>query len=411
MPAMCPMRPIPPVFPMLFDLAEVVEHLVEDDMIEDSDAETVPWLFNADAAEFVPQHNGDTAPQTPRGNLLAPPRGNTRVWADMTDSDGEDVPQQETPAQRNARRLEELRIMSLQDIVVLDCFTYQAMNMETDGNTLVAEVHRFSAAHFGLDPATFILAYKGQPLANSMDVTSITEHDLTIDAVQAFHLIRRPVAINIEFRTVEHGSISLSVHLTDSVASLYTRIGFLTGWPLTAFTLRHENHTLDNWVLDVAGVGVSGDTFMVMVGALAGGTQRFNIGSPCAAAASRLDESDISDMDAETESSTSMPDMARLAVAIPMTSSKQVSSSPPPLPVLAGHCPLHLPSSSAAASGSAGRGSSAAAPPWCPSSPPMAGVSTLSVQGLKRTYAGAVDAAPGWTWQKSAARTHLEFPP
>jgi hypothetical protein len=346
----------------------------------------------------------------------------------MTDSDDEPEPAQETAAQRNTRRLEQLRHSSLQDIVVLDGFTYQAMTMQTDGNTLVEEVHRFASAHFGLNPNSFIIAYKGRPLTNSMDITSITEHDLEVDNVQAFHLIRRPIAINIEFRTVEHGTIRLSVHLTDSVESVYRRVSFLTGWPVINFTLRHENHTLDDPVVDMMALGISGDTFMVMVGSLVGGTQRFNIGSPCAAAASRMDESDISDMELESVSSTSMPDMARLAVAIPMSSSKQVSSSPPsvrvgscsphalsssPPLVLAGTCPLH-PASSAAASGSAGLGSSAAAPPWCPSSPPMAGVSTLAVQGLKRTYAGAVDAAPGRAYQRqppgSTLNFHTEFP-
>ncbi len=104
---------------MLYDLDAVIQHLVDD-----SDAETVPWTFNADAAEF-------------EGNIFGPNRGTTRVWADMTDSDGEPEPMQETAAQRNTRRLEELRQMSLQDIVVLDGYTYQAMTMETDGNTLV----------------------------------------------------------------------------------------------------------------------------------------------------------------------------------------------------------------------------------------------------------------------------------
>jgi hypothetical protein len=265
-----------------------------------------------------------------------------------------------------------------------------------------------------------------------MDITTITEHDLAVDSVEAFHVIRRPLFIHIEFRTVEHGVIRLSAHLTDSVASLYARIGFLTGWPLTAFTLRHDNRTLDDWAVDVAGLGISSDTFMVMVGSLAGGTVRFNIGtpggSPCAAAASRLDESDISDMELETESSTSMPDMSRLAVVesaammLPMTSSTKhlPSSSPPPsvrvgpcpphapssLQVLAGHCPLHQ-ASSAAASGSAGLGSSAAAPPWIPSSPPAVGVSTLAVQGMKRTYADAREAAPGWASKGQPP----EFPP
>ena len=181
---MCPFRPIQPIFPMLYDLDQVVQHLAED-----SEAETIPWSFNADAAEFVPQ-----------GSIFGQPRGTTRVWADMTDSDGEDVPEQETAAQRNARQLEQLRHSSLQDIVVLDGFTYQTMTMETDWNTLVCEVHRFAAAHFGLNANSFVLAYKGQPLNNSMDITNITQDDLAIDAVQAFHLIRRPLAINIEFR-------------------------------------------------------------------------------------------------------------------------------------------------------------------------------------------------------------------
>jgi hypothetical protein len=272
-------------------------------------------------------------------------------------------------------------------------------------------VHRFAAAHFGLNSNSFVLAYKGQPLTNSMDITTITEHDLAVDAVQAFHLIRRPIAVNIEFRTVESGNISLSVHLTDSVESVYRRVSFLTGWPMGNFTLRYENHTLNDPGVDMMFLGVSGDTFMVMVGSLAGGTQRFNIGSPCAAAASRLDESDISDMDLETESSTSMPDLSRLVVAVPMTSSKNPppsSSSCPPVRV--GPCPPHQLSSSAAASGSAGPGSSAAAPPWVPSSEPSA-VSTLSVQGLKRTYADAREAAPGWANQRSTSRvSSLKFP-
>ena len=46
---MCFFRPIPPIFPMLFDLDAVVQHLTDD-----SEAETIPWSFNADAAEFVP---------------------------------------------------------------------------------------------------------------------------------------------------------------------------------------------------------------------------------------------------------------------------------------------------------------------------------------------------------------------
>ena len=55
---------------MLFDLDAVVQHLTDD-----SDPETVPWTFNADAAGLVPQTN-----------IFGPPRGTTRVWADMTDS-------------------------------------------------------------------------------------------------------------------------------------------------------------------------------------------------------------------------------------------------------------------------------------------------------------------------------------
>ena len=434
--AMCPMRPIPNLFPVLHELMEVIEHLVEDNMIEDSDAETIPWTFNADAAEFVPQRTGDTAPQTPRGifgsgsNLVEAPsgvhsaepaRGATRVWADMTDSDCESAPAQETAAERSARRLEELHQSSLQDIVILDGMTYQTLAMQTDGNTEVGEVHTRAAAHFGIAPSSFILSYNGQPLLNSMDITTITEHDLDLGTVQAFHVVRRPLFVNIEFRTVQHGDIRLHVHLTDSVESLYTRISFLTGWPVGNFTLRYHNHQLDNMQMDMTTLGVYCDTFMVMIGALAGGTQRFHIGtpggSPCAAAASRLDESDISDMELETESSTSMPDMARLAV---VESSALVlpSSSPPPsvrvglclphalpsLPVLAGHCPLHQ-ASSAAASGSAGVGSSAAAPPWVPSD----SVLTLSVQGLKRTYADAREAAPGRAYQRSVPESETEF--
>ena len=384
------MRPIPPVFPMLFDLAEVVEHLVEDATVADSDAETIPWTFNPDAAEFVPQ-----------GNIFGQPRGTTRVWADMFDSDGEQEAEQETAAQRNARyaaaaSLENLRHSSLQVIYVLDPEAMDDMPMLTDGNTLVGEVHARTAQHFGLNPDSFVLAYAGDFLVNSMDITNITQEETAIGVSISFNIVRRPKFVHIEFRTVEHGNIRLSVQLTDIVDTLYTRISFLTGWGRGFFTIRHENHVLDNMMSDMRELGITADTHMVMVGSLAGGTQRFHIGSPCAAAASRLDESDISDMDAETESSTSMPDMARLAVAIPMTSSMQCHSSPPPLAVLAGHCPLHLPSSSTAASGSAGRGSSAAAPPCVPSD----SVSTLSVQGVKRTYAGAAEAAPGRVCQR-----------
>jgi hypothetical protein len=398
--AMCPMRPIPPVFPMLFDLAEVVEHLVEDATVADSDAETIPWTFNPDAAEFVPQ-----------GNIFGQPRGTTRVWADMTDSDGEQEAEQETAAQRNARyaaaaSLENLRHSSLQVIYVLDPEAMDDMPMLTDGNTLVGEVHARTAQHFGLNPDSFVLAYAGDFLVNSMDITNITQEETAVGVSISFNIVRRPKFVHIEFRTVEHGNIRLSVQLTDIVDTLYTRISFLTGWGRGFFTIRHENHVLDNMMSDMRELGITADTHMVMVGSLVGGTQRFHIGSPCAAAASRLDESDISDMDLESTSSTSMPDMTRLVVAIPMTSSK---NQPPPSfytcpPVRVGPCPPHLPSSSAAASGSAGLGSSAAAPPWCPSSPPMAGVSTLSVQGLKRTYAGAVDAAPGRAYQRSTAR-------
>jgi hypothetical protein len=187
-----------------------------------------------------------------------------------------------------------------------------------------------------LDIGSFIISYNGQPLTNSMDITTITEDEAGVGAIHAFHIIRRPVAVNIEFRTVEHGTLRLSVHLFETVESLYKRVSFLTGWSIGNFTLRHENRTLDDPVVNMTALGISGDAFMVMVGSLAGGTQRFNIGSPCAAAASRLDESDISDMDLETESSTSMPDMGRLAVAassallLPMPSSmKQLSSSSP----------------------------------------------------------------------------------
>ena len=102
--------------------------------------------------------------------------------------------------------------------------------------------------------------------------------------------------------------------------------------------------------------------------------QRFNIGSPssspCAAAATGFDDSDISSIekDAETESNTSMPDVARLIIA------------------------------GAVASGSAGLGSSAAAPPWVgSSSAPSAAAAegVLQVQGLKRTYADVAVEAPG----------------
>jgi hypothetical protein len=404
------------MFPTLYELTQALADATA--AMAESDVETEPWDFNNGdpipwvdtLAEYEENLAMDARIVANGGSLFGnifgepAPRGTTRVWADMADSASGSEPEQETAAQRNARRLEELRTMSLQDIVVLDTFTFQAMNMETDGNTEVGEVHRYAAAHFGLDARSFILAYRGQFLTNSMDITTITQDDLAAGAMEAFHVIRRPLFIHIEFRTVEHGTIRLSAHLTDSVASLYARIGFLTGWPLTAFTLRHENHTLDDWVVDVAGLGISGDTFMVMVGSLAGGTQRFHIGSPCAAAASRLDESDISDMDLETESSTSMPDMARLAVAIPMTSSMQLPLTPPPS-VRVGICPPHALSSSSAASGSAGVGSSAAAPPWVPSD----SVSTLSVQGLKRTYTDVQDVAPGWAVQRPATASSLNL--
>ena len=69
--------------------------------------------------------------------------------------------------------------------------------METDGNTLVGEVHARAAAHFGLDIGSFIISYNGQPLTNSMDITTITEDEAGIGAIHAFHIIRRPVAVKI----------------------------------------------------------------------------------------------------------------------------------------------------------------------------------------------------------------------
>jgi hypothetical protein len=381
---MCVRTPIPPTITVLFDPDAVQQHPF--DMDYESDAETIPWTFNANAAEF-----------TPNGNIFEPTRGTTRVWADMVDSDAEDEPMQETAAQRHARRLEEARLDSLQDIAVIDALTFRVFGMETDGNTLVGEVHRFSAAHFGLNTNSFILSYAGQPLTNGMDITSITEDDVAIGAIHTFNIIRRPLAFNIEFRTVEHGTIRLSVQLTDSVDSLYTRISFLTGWGIQYFTLRYENHPLDNWDLDMSSLGIYGDTFMVMVGSLAGGTQRFNIGSPCAAAATRLDESDISDMEIGSESSTSMPDLARLVVAgsaasgaalvdapagvhsAAAASSSSSSSSSSSPSVLVGFCPLHpLPSSPSAA----------------------AAVNILQVQGLKRNYVN--EGAQGRTYQRFA---------
>ncbi len=355
--AMCPVRPIPPIFPMLYDLAQVVEHLTEDE------------------------------------------------------------PMQETAAQRNARyaaaaRLENLMHSSLQVIYVLDPDTLTDMPMLTDGNTLVGDVRARAAAHFGWDPNSFTLVYGCDPLTDDMDITSITEEETAIGCSLSFGIYRPNMAfINIEIRTVEHGTKHLRVKLTDSVCSLYRRLSLLTDWGVHNFTLRHENHTLDNMDLDLWTLGITIDTHMVMVGSLAGGTQRFHIGSPssspCAAAATGFDDSDISSIerDMETESSTSMPDMGRLAVAgssalvLPMSSSmKQLSSSSPPS-VRVGRCPPHQ-SSSPAASGSAGPGSSAAAPPWIPSSPPAGGILTLATQGMKRTYADAREAAPGWARTK-----------
>ena len=109
--------------------------------------------------------------------------------------------------------------------------------------------------------------------------------------------------------------------------------------------------------------------------------QRFKIGtpssSPGAAAATGFDDSDISSIerDEETESTTSMPDITCLVIV------------------------------GAVASGSAGLGSSAAAPPWVgSSSAPSAAAAegVLQVQGLKRTYADVRDVAPGWACQRSA---------
>jgi hypothetical protein len=115
---------------MLFDLDAVVQHLTDD-----SEAETIPWSFNADAAEFVmydPRNSifgqpitREAAEAPAAGIPFEPPRGTTRMWADMTDSDDEPEPAQETAAQRNTRRLEELRHSSVQDIVVLDGYTYR----------------------------------------------------------------------------------------------------------------------------------------------------------------------------------------------------------------------------------------------------------------------------------------------
>ena len=379
---MCIRKPIPPTITVLFDPDAVQQHPF--DMDYESDAETIPWTLN-----------GDATPHTPRDNFFGPTRGTTRVWADMADSDGESEPQQETAAQRSARRLEASRLASLQDIIIIDPFTYSTIMMETDGNTLVGEVLRFTAAGLGLNPNSFVIAYNEQPLTNSMDITSITETDVSMGRAVVFTVVRRPVSFNIEFRTVEHGTIRLSVQQTDSVASLYSRISFLTGWGVHYFTLRYDNHVLDNLHLDMFSLGIYGDAFMVMVGVLSGGTQRFNIGSPCAAAAiAGFDDSDISpiEMDVETESATSMPDMSRLSIS---DSIAVASSSPPSVRV--GRCPPHQ-SSSPAASGSAGVGSSAAAPPWVPAD----SVSTLSVQGLKRTYADAREAAQGQAYQRSA---------
>ena len=455
---MCVPSRIPPALTVVFD-----PDAFDEQMDTDTDAETIPWSFNPDAAEFVPDLT-----------YFGLRRGTTRVWADMTD-DNEDVPEQETVAQRNARRLEEARLASLLNIVVLDSYGNTAMSVETDGTTLVADVHRLASVNFNMDHNGFVLAYGGSPLTNGMAIATIVNHDRATDTVQSFHLVRRPRAVRVEFRTVEHGTIRLSVQLCDTIASLYGRISFLTGWGVQYFTLRHNNRVLDDWELQVVDLNINTDTHMVMVGALTGGTQRIGINSPpsspCAAAAHRMDDSEISDTEFGSQSSTSMPKLGGLVLdtsaPLPAENDRmvvpQVSSSAP-LPaandhmvdpqalssapsVLVGMCPLHALVSSTpsarvgscppcalvsltpsarvgscppcalvsytpsarvgscppcalssslglpAASGSAGPGLMAAAPPWVPSSPPVVAVSTLSVQGLKRTYVGAVDAA------------------
>ena len=424
---MCPMRPIPQLFPTLYDLAQVVEHLTED-----MEAETVPWTFNGDVdVPWVPtaaEHAMNTSVVEWAAEQTAT-RGTTRVWVGLLDGDEDQEAEQETAAQRNARhataarmrdvirtsaaRMGNLMHSSLQVIYVLDSDTLADMPMMTDGNTLVGEVHARTSSHFGLNSDSFIITYGGDFLTDSMDITTITQEETAIGASLSFVIIHRPKFVHIEFRTVEHGNIRLSVQFTDIVDTLYTRISFLTGWVRGSFTLRHENHVLSNRCSDLRELGITGDTHMVMVGSLAGGVQRFNIGSPssspstshCAAAAARMDESDISDL--ETSSSVSMPDMTRLVIG---------SSSPPPL-VRVGSCPPHQLSSSPAASGSAGPGSSAAAPPWVgASSAPSAAAAegVLQVQGLKRTYMDMGDVAPGRTYQRSTARNsslnfHTEF--
>ena len=444
---MCVPSRIPPALTVVFD-----PDAFDEQMDTDTDAETIPWSFNPDAAEFVPDLT-----------YFGLRRGTTRVWADMTD-DNEDVPEQETVAQRNARRVEEARLASLLNIVVLDSYGNTAMSVETDGTTLVADVHRLASVNFNMDHNGFVLAYGGSPLTNGMAISTIVNHDRATDTVQAFHLVRRPRAVRVEFRTVEHGTIRLSVQLCDTIASLYGRISFLTGWGVQYFTLRHNNRVLDDWELQVVDLNINTDTHMVMVGALTGGTQRIGINSPpsspCAAAAHRMDDSEISDTEFGSQSSTSMPKLGGLVLdtsaPLPAENDRmvvpQVSSSAP-LPaandhmvdpqalssapsVLVGMCPLHALVSSTpsarvgscppcapsshralpAASGSAGPGLMAAAAPWIPSLPPMVGVSTLSVQGLKRTYADVQEVAPGWAYQRSTAQLsilkfHPQIPP
>ena len=106
---MCIRTPIPPTITVLFDPDAVQQHPF--DMDYESDAETIPWTLN-----------GNAAPHTPRDDIFGPSRGTTRVWADMVDSDGEQEPAQETAGQRYTRlaaiRLEEARLDSLQDIAI-----------------------------------------------------------------------------------------------------------------------------------------------------------------------------------------------------------------------------------------------------------------------------------------------------
>ncbi len=285
----------------------------------DSDAETIPYYIDevpvqqndSDTDESPSMasslHEGDSDIDETIQNTPEPqaPRGQTRRWADMEDTDDE---ADSTSHEAQRRRTE-------WEVIV--CLDTRQLTVPVQQTSTVRFVRQVVNLNWHIDLDAFVLMSRDNFVTDSR-----TAGELGWAHGERLRIDMRPTpAFHIFIRTLAGLSVVLLVSESDTVLNLRAKCSFVTSVPRTMFSLTFNGLVLEYDGVTVGQLHIIRDDTIWMCAGLRGGMDSY-----CASVA--VGESGDDDDDVQMSgSSTSMPNIAGLAIG-----SASASASAPPEP-------------------------------------------------------------------------------